>query len=137
MPSWAHSHNETLTLNRVSVFLFFARFLPGNSKKFTMSTACYVLFSKTLNKFYIGATNDSVEKRLEKHNAHCYGNHRYTAAANDWEVFFALEANDYPHAIRMERKIKSMKSRAFIMNLRQYSDLRSKLINETSTLLFR
>ncbi len=98
-----------------------------------MSAACYVLFSKTLNKFYIGATNDSVEKRREKHNAHSYGKQHYTAAANDWEVFLALEANDYPHAIRMERKIKSMKSKTFIRNLKQYPELQNKLIHETST----
>src|SRR5690554_4649837 len=88
-------------------FLFFA----SNSKNFTMSAACYILFSKALDKFYVGATNDSVQNRLEKHNKHLYGNHRYTAVATDWIIFLAIETNDYPHAIRMERKIKSMKSK--------------------------
>ncbi|SHJ58208.1 putative endonuclease [Tangfeifania diversioriginum] len=98
-----------------------------------MSASCYILFSEKLNKFYVGATNDNVEKRLEKHNDHSYGKHRYTAMANDWEVFLSIEANDYPHAIRMERKIKSMKSKIFIRNLKQYPELQSKLNYETST----
>ncbi len=98
-----------------------------------MSAECYILFSKKLNKFYIGATNESAEKRLIKHNEHCYGNQHYTAIAKDWEIFLSLEAIDYPHAIRMERKIKSMKSKTFIRNLKQYSELRKKLIIQTST----
>ncbi|MFO7827571.1 MAG: GIY-YIG nuclease family protein [Bacteroidales bacterium] len=98
-----------------------------------MNVACYILFSKKLNKFYVGATHDSVEQRLEKHNEHVYGNQHYTALANDWELFLSLEAEDYSHAIRMERKIKSMKSKIFIKNLKQYPELRKKLINQTST----
>ena len=98
-----------------------------------MAAACYILYSKKLNKFYTGATHDNVEQRLEKHNEHSYGNQHYTAKVNDWEVFLFLEANDYPHAIRMERKIKSMKSKVFIRNLKQYPELRKKLINQTST----
>jgi putative endonuclease len=40
---------------------------------------------------------------------------------------------DYAHAIRMERKIKSMKSKAFIQNLKKYPELRQKTIDTTST----
>jgi len=98
-----------------------------------MSAACYILFSRKLNKFYVGATNDNVEIRLEKHNDHSYGKNRYTAMANDWQVFLSIEANDYPHAIRIERKIKSMKSKTFIRNLKQYPELQNKLIHQTST----
>jgi putative endonuclease len=98
-----------------------------------MSSVCYILFSEKLNRFYVGATNDTVEKRLEKHNQHSYGTQHYTAMSNDWEIFLSIEANDYPHAIRIERKIKSMKSKIFIRNLKLYSELRKKLIKQTST----
>ncbi len=98
-----------------------------------MNAACYILFSKKLNKFYVGATHDNIEQRLEKHNEHSYGNQHYTSLANDWELFLSLEANDYPHAIRMERKIKSMKSKSYIKNLKQYPELKHKLLNMTST----
>ena len=29
---------------------------------------CYILFSEKLNKFYVGATQESIELRIEKHN---------------------------------------------------------------------
>ncbi len=98
-----------------------------------MPALCYILYSKSFNKFYVGATHEAIEQRLEKHNNQSYGSHRYTATTNDWEVYLILETNDYAHAIRMERKIKSMKSKVFIQNLKKYPELRQKLLNQTST----
>ncbi|MDA3879535.1 MAG: hypothetical protein PF436_04035, partial [Prolixibacteraceae bacterium] len=72
-------------------------------------------------------------KRLEKHNNHSYGNHRFTAKANDWVVFLIIEARDYPHAIRIERKIKAMKNRKYIHNLKKYPELLEKIITQTCT----
>jgi putative endonuclease len=98
-----------------------------------MASSCYILFSKNLGRFYIGATHESVWQRLDMHNQHSYGNHRHTAKADDWEVFITIEVNNYAHAVRMERKIKSMKSKNYILNLKQYPELRQKLISQTST----
>lgn len=98
-----------------------------------MTSFCYILYSKSLNAFYVGSTHETVEQRLDKHNNHQYGNHRYTAKTNDWEIFLALETNDYPHAVRLERKIKSMKSKLYIRDLKKYPELRRKLLNTTST----
>ncbi len=92
---------------------------------------CYILFSESLGKFYTGACQDSLTERIEKHNNHSYGNHRFTAAANDWKLFLRIDANDYSHAIRLERKIKSMKSSKYIQNLKQFSDLVAKIQAET------
>ncbi len=97
-----------------------------------MAAACYILFSASLNTFYIGVTHDDVNQRLNKHNKHSYGNNRYTAKTNDWEVFLILETSDYSHAIRIERKIKSLKSKTFIWNLKQYPELQLKLMTQTS-----
>ncbi|MCF8363738.1 MAG: GIY-YIG nuclease family protein [Prolixibacteraceae bacterium] len=74
-----------------------------------MQPACYILYSKKLDKFYIGAIHKDINKRLEKHNNHTYEKHRFTAKADDWVVFLIIDAMDYPHAIRIERKIKAMK----------------------------
>lgn len=95
--------------------------------------ACYILYSKGIDKFYIGATHEDINKRLENHNNHTYGNHRFTAKANDWVVFLVIDAIDYPHAIRIERKIKAMKSRKYIHNLKLYPELREKIIIQTRT----
>jgi putative endonuclease len=86
-----------------------------------------------MNAFYVGASHDPVEKRLEKHNNHHYGNHRYTAKADDWEIILVFETKDYAHAVRLERKIKSMKSKVYIDNLIKYPELRQKLFDMTST----
>ena len=92
---------------------------------------CYILYSASLDKFYIGACQDSLEVRIRKHNDHAYGNQRFTAAAKDWELFLKIEANNFPHAVRLERKIKSMKSRKFIRDLAQYPQLIHKVKLET------
>ena len=44
-----------------------------------MPALCYILYSKSFNKFYVGATHEAIEQRLEKHNNQSYGSHRYTA----------------------------------------------------------
>ncbi|HEY5592570.1 MAG TPA: GIY-YIG nuclease family protein [Paludibacter sp.] len=92
---------------------------------------CYIIFSDKLNKFYIGATQEDISLRIEKHNQSAYGNHRFTALADDWKLFLFLSTNDYAHAIRLERKIKSMKSVQYIKNLIKFPELLEKLISST------
>ena len=92
---------------------------------------CYILHSDKLDKFYTGACNGSLESRIEKHNNHSYGNHRFTAVANDWQLFLSIETTNYSHAIRLEKKIKSMKSSKYIMNLKKYPELIQKIYNQT------
>ena len=84
-----------------------------------------------MNKFYIGATQEVIEARILKHNLKLYGNHRFTATAEDWQLFLFIPANDYSMAIRIERKIKSMKSSKYIENLKKYPELLEKLVNIT------
>jgi putative endonuclease len=92
---------------------------------------CYIIYSERIDKFYIGACNGSLESRIEKHNLHSYGNQRYTASTNDWQLFLSIETVDYSHAIRLENKIKSMKSSIYIRNLKKYSELLQKIYNQT------
>ncbi|MGB3590867.1 MAG: GIY-YIG nuclease family protein [Nonlabens sp.] len=92
----------------------------------------YIIFSDKLDRYYIGATNDEVEHRINKHNNGTYGSSHFTARACDWILKLAMECDDYPHAIRLERKIKSMKSRKYIANLLKYSEMRERIIKETS-----
>jgi len=98
-----------------------------------MLSHCYILYSKSLDKYYVGATQDDLGLRIEKHNQGRYGKHRFTATVKDWELFIKIPANDYSHAIRLERLIKSMKSRKYIVNLNKYPELVEKILNRTST----
>ena len=92
---------------------------------------CYIIYSDKLCRFYIGVTQDDVFSRIKKHNDSSYGNHRFTAKANDWELFLFIDCLDFGHALRVERKIKSMKSSIYIRNLVAYPELLEKLIFNT------
>ncbi|WP_298952047.1 GIY-YIG nuclease family protein [uncultured Nonlabens sp.] len=91
----------------------------------------YIIFSKQLNKFYVGITQDSPEARLNAHNQGKYGNAKFTATTHDWEMKLTIPCDDYAHATRLEKKIKSMKSRTYIKNLMKYEELREKILNKT------
>ncbi|MCF8235438.1 MAG: GIY-YIG nuclease family protein, partial [Bacteroidales bacterium] len=55
-----------------------------------MSAYCYILYSKSLDRFYIGATHDDLKSRVEKHNQGTYGKHRFTSTADDWKTFIKI-----------------------------------------------
>jgi len=97
-----------------------------------MNAYCYIIFSKNLGKFYVGACQGNVKDRMQKHNNHAYGLHRFTAKANDWEHFLTILAKNYAHATRIEKHIKSMKSSRYIRNLKKYPELVEKVIQKTS-----
>ena len=92
---------------------------------------CYIIYSEKLRKFYIGVTQDDVVSRIKKHNDSSYGKHRFTAKANDWTLYLFISCLNYAHAVRIERKIKSMKSSVYIRNLLAYPELLEKLILNT------
>ena len=92
---------------------------------------CYIIYSPNLEKYYIGATQDNLAERIEKHNKASYGSHRFTSKANDWVLVTAFETLDYAHAVRIERKIKRMKSKIYIQNIVKYPELKPKIYNET------
>ncbi len=94
-------------------------------------TGCYIIFSEKINKFYIGATQEDVTTRIEKHNNGSYGKNRFTATDTDWKLMLFIPTQDYAHAIRIERKIKAMKSSKYIQNLIQYSELVALLVSST------
>ena len=74
----------------------------------------YILFSRTLDRFYIGSTRDEVSQRLHKHLSEHDG---FTSKAKDWEVVYTEEFIDYRAALARERTIKSWKSRRLIERL--------------------
>jgi len=67
----------------------------------------YILFSETINKFYIGQTSN-LSERLKKHNSHHKG---FTGKANDWKIMYHEIFESKNEASNREREIKSWKSR--------------------------
>ncbi|HBH07425.1 MAG TPA: hypothetical protein DDX92_12575 [Flavobacteriales bacterium] len=53
-----------------------------------MSSGCYILYSETVGKHYIGACREDLNRRIMRHNQGYYGNRKFTASASDWELVF-------------------------------------------------
>ena len=92
-----------------------------------MTAYCYILHSIKLNRFYIGSTALDVKTRIEKHLIHHYGDNKYTAKADDWELFVSIECDNLDQARSIERHIKRMKSQKYLEDLKRYPEIVGKL----------
>ena len=74
----------------------------------------YILFSKKLNKFYIGSTGDDIGHRLLKH----LSNHKgFTGKAKDWELVYKEIFAEKHESILREKQLKGWKSNVRIREL--------------------
>ncbi len=87
----------------------------------------YILYSKTLDRFYIGNTDLLPEKRLEQHNS-SFNSGSFTTKGIPWILFLEIPCQSRLQARQVELHIKKMKSRKYINNLKQYSEMRIKLL---------
>ncbi len=78
-----------------------------------MNYYLYILFSDTLNKYYIGSTKN-IETRLKKHLENHSG---FTAKAKDWKLVYSESFTSKSDALAREQKIKKWKSRTMIQKL--------------------
>jgi putative endonuclease len=67
-----------------------------------MKYGVYILFSETLQKYYVGQTGD-IEKRVLDHNA---GKANFTSKGIPWRLIHFFECLDRSEAIRLETSIK-------------------------------
>ena len=74
----------------------------------------YILFSSTLNKFYIGHTGDDIHERLRKHNSNHKG---FTGRFPDWTIVYVEIFDSKILAYHRERQVKAWKSRKMIEQL--------------------
>jgi putative endonuclease len=88
----------------------------------------YILFSRSIDSFYIGQSIDPT-LRLEEHNLHLKSR-AFTKRADDWEIFFTIQCESRKQAILIEKNIKKMKSRKYLTNLKENSDLVTKLLKK-------
>ncbi|ARN78971.1 hypothetical protein BST97_13770 [Nonlabens spongiae] len=86
----------------------------------------YIIYSKKLNRFYTGSCLD-FEERLRLHNSGYYSK-SYTSKTDDWTVHILISDLEYEQARSIERHIKEMKSRKYILNLAKYPEIVDKLI---------
>ena len=67
-----------------------------------------------------------MEGRIDEHNTNKYLG-SYTKRATDWSLFLSIECKDRNQAMKIERKIKSMKSVRYIENLEKHPEIIEKL----------
>lgn len=74
----------------------------------------YILFSDSIQKYYIGYTGEDPKERLAKHLA----NHRgFTARAKDWKIVYTEVFASKAEALQREKQIKHWKSNVRITEL--------------------
>ena len=74
----------------------------------------YILYSSTLDKYYIGYTGDKLEERLRRHNTNHKG---FTGGIGDWKIMYVERFQTKEEAYRREREVKNWKSRKLIEKL--------------------
>jgi len=79
-----------------------------------MKFTTYILFSGTLNKYYIGSTGDDIHGRIRKHNTNHKG---FTGGVGDWELKYFEEYELKTDSLMREKQIKNWKSRKMIERL--------------------
>ncbi|AIN49938.1 GIY-YIG catalytic domain protein [Dokdonia sp. MED134] len=86
----------------------------------------YILYSENLDRYYIGSCLD-LEQRIQQH---ILNNKGFTARAQDWKIFFKIINLEYQQARRIEKHIKNMKSKTYLVNLKKYDEITQKLIQK-------
>jgi len=73
----------------------------------------YVLYSKKLDRLYVGQTQD-LKKRLAEH---LQGDSFYTRRSDDWELIFREEFPSRGQAMIREKELKTGVGREFLRRL--------------------
>ena len=73
----------------------------------------YILFSKKLNKFYVGSSTD-IDRRLTEHNS---GKSKFTSRGMPWLLIYKEDYSTLTEAKKRELQIKKRKSRFYLQEL--------------------
>jgi putative endonuclease len=73
----------------------------------------YILYSKSIDSYYVGYTN-SIDRRLSEHNRK---KGKFTDRGIPWEIVYSENLKSKKEAMAREMFIKSKKSRSFIIEL--------------------
>ena len=73
----------------------------------------YILFSNTLQKYYVGFTSMSMEERLSRHLC---GHGGYTSKAKDWKIVYTEMLEDKSQVLIKEKQIKKRGAGRYIQD---------------------
>ncbi len=74
----------------------------------------YILYSESIDKFYIGHTCETLEERLRKHLSNHSG---FTSKSKDWKIAYFEEIENKSLAYKRELEVKKWKSKIKIIEL--------------------
>ena len=74
---------------------------------------CYILYSKKLDKYYIGSTRD-ITGRIQRHNT---SNHGFTSTGKPWELKYSESFETKREALQRELQLKKWKNRQALETL--------------------
>ncbi len=77
-----------------------------------MANFVYVLFSESLQKHYVGSTED-LHKRLAHHNA---GQNRWSKRGRPWRMIWSRQVPDKKTALQLETSIKKRGASRFLLD---------------------
>ena len=80
-----------------------------------MTNIVYIIYSKSLELYYIGET-ESRDERLKQHNTNYYAG-SYSSKAKDWDYVWVISTKNRNEARKIETHLKAMKSRKYIHKL--------------------
>ena len=80
-----------------------------------MAFYVYILYSASIDKFYIGHTSQAISERIRRHLSSHKG---FTSRAKDWQLYYHEEFTSKSLAYKREMEIKRKKSRKYIIGLK-------------------
>ena len=109
-PSWVTKLNQERSLRLLFFFIF-------SDAMYTV----YILYSSSIDKFYVGYTND-LTRRFTEHNRK---KGKFTDQGIPWKIVRKEDYELKSEAMDREKFIKAQKSRKFILSLISTSDGRA------------
>jgi putative endonuclease len=91
-----------------------------------MKFTVYIIYSPTLDLFYVGQTYD-LEKRIQEHNTAAFKN-SFTSKTQDWNLFLSIGCRTRELATKIEQHIKSMRKRKYYFDLKEYPEIVERLL---------
>ena len=79
----------------------------------TMNFHVYILWSASIEKFYVGSTAN-LDERFSQHNR---GQSKFTLKGKPWKLIWSRASLDRTEAIRFENKIKKRGIRRFLEDI--------------------
>ena len=93
-----------------------------------MGHCIYILYSKKSDKYYVGESSNP-QNRLTQHLEHHFKNN-FTKIAADWTLVLEKEVSSKEDALFLERFIKRMKNRKFILKVIETPSILDDILNK-------